>query len=137
MDSKGYTLLRTVITQTRLDIVSDSYQPSLIKISERHRSGLSSKIYIKSSKSRVPRNFGNFLLNGQKEQRMVEIIFSTFQAKKHILNYLKINQFIISKQNLSKSITLSAVRIVESPSSNQVEADKRVTFHCYHALKSY
>ena len=102
-------------TQTQLDNVTDSYQPNLIKISERHRSGLSSKIYIKSSKSRVPRNFGNFLLNGQKEQRMVEIIFSTFQAKKHILNYLKINQFIISKQNLSKSITLSAVRIVESP----------------------
>ena len=86
---KRYTLLRTVITHTRLDIVSDSYQPSLIKISERHRNGLSSKIYIKSSKSRVPRNFGNFLLNGQKEQRMVEIIFSTFQAKNTYFELLK------------------------------------------------
>ena len=84
MDSKGYTLLRTVITQTRLDIVSDSYQPSLIKISERHRSGLSSKIYIKSSKSRVPCNFGNFLSSGQKEERMFEIVFSTFQEKKQM-----------------------------------------------------
>ena len=76
-------------TQTQLDKVTDSYQPNLIKISERHRSGLSSKIYIKSSKSRVPRNFGNFLSNGQKEERMVKIIFSTFQEKNKCFELLE------------------------------------------------
>ena len=81
--------MRTVITQTQLDIVTDSYQPSLITISERHRSGLSSKIYIRSSKSKVPRNFGNFLSNGQKEERMVEIIFSIFQEKNKYFELLE------------------------------------------------
>ena len=50
------------------------------------------------------------------------------------MNYLNINQFIFSKQNLCKSIALSAVRIVEVFLSNQVEVDKRVTLHSYHEL---
>ena len=40
---------------------------------------------------------------------------------------------MVSKQNLSKSITLSAVRIFKSLSSNQVVTDERVKLHYYHA----
>ena len=50
-------------------------------MSERQTRGLSSKIHIKSSKSKVPRNFVNFLSNGENKERMVEIIFSTLQKK--------------------------------------------------------
>ena len=121
--------MRTVISQTQLDIVFESYQSNFIKIPERQTRGLSSKIHIKSSKSRVSGNFAKFLLNGENKERMVEIIFSTLPEKKtKVLNYLKINQLIISKQNLCKSITLSTVRIIESLSSNLItEADNIVT----------
>ena len=40
---------------------------------------------------------------------------------------------MVSKKNLSKSITISAVRIFESLSINQVVTDKRVKLHYYHA----
>ena len=50
-------------------------------MSERQTRGLSSKTHIKSLKSRVPRNFANFLSNGENKERMVEIIFSTLQKK--------------------------------------------------------
>ena len=56
------------------------------------------------------------------------------EKKNKGLELLEDQPAIISKQNLCKSITLSAVRIVESLLSNQVEADKRVTLHCYHAF---
>ena len=34
---------------------------------------------MKSSKSRVPRNFANFLSNGENKERMIETKFSTLQ----------------------------------------------------------
>ena len=108
----------------RVDIATDSYHPNSIKMPESQTRGLSSKIYIKSSKSRLPRNFANFLSNGENKQIMDAIMFSTLERKKSkILNYLKTNQLIISKQNLCKSITLSTVRIVENLLINQKETD--------------
>ena len=108
----------------RVDIATDSYHPNSIKMPESQTRGLSSKIYIKSSKSRLPRNFANFLSNGENKQIMDAITFSTLERKKSkILNYLKTNQLIISKQNLCKSITLSTVRIVENLLINQQDAD--------------
>ena len=81
LDSKGETLLLAVISQTQLDIVTNSYQPNLIKMSEHQTRGFSSKIHIKSSKLRVPCNFANFLSNGENKERMVQIMFSTLQEK--------------------------------------------------------
>ena len=79
MDAKGYTSLRTFISQTQLDIVTESYQPKSIKMYECQTRSLSSKIHMKSSKSRVPRNFANFLSNGENKERMIETKFSTLQ----------------------------------------------------------
>ena len=74
--------MRTVISQTQLDVATDSYQPNSIKMSKRQTRGLSSKIHIiNSSKSRVRRSFANFLSNGENKERMVEITFSTLQEK--------------------------------------------------------
>ena len=79
MDAKGYTSLRTFISQTQLDIVTESFQPKSIKMDECQTRSLSSKIHMKSSKSRVPRNFANFLSNGENKERMIETKFSTLQ----------------------------------------------------------
>ena len=128
-------MLRTVITQTHLDIVTDSYQPSLITISERHRSSLSSKIYIRSSNQEYLAILATFYQTVKKKREWLRLYFVYFRKKTNFLSYLKINQFIISKQNLSKSITLSAVRIVESPSSNQVEADKKSNISLLSCIK--
>ena len=68
-------------SQTQLDIVADSCQPNLIRMSEQQARGLSSKTHIKLSKSRVLRNFAKFLSNGENKERIVEIIFSTLQEK--------------------------------------------------------
>ena len=51
-------------------------------MSERQTRGLSSKTHIKLPKSRVLRNFANFLSTFlSNKERMVEIIFSTLQKK--------------------------------------------------------
>ena len=81
--------MRTVISQTQLDIVTDSYQSNFIKMPERQTRGLSSKIRIKSSKSRVPGNFAKFLLNGENKERLVEIIFSTLPEKNESFELLE------------------------------------------------
>ena len=64
-----------------------------------------------------------FFSNGENKERTVD------GKKNKGLELLEDQPAIISKQNLCKSITLSAVLIVESLLSNQVEADKRVTLH--------
>ena len=54
------------------------------------------------------RNFANFLSNGQNNERMIEIIFSTLQEKKRFWTTkpLKLlNQLIISKQNHTSTWT--------------------------------
>ena len=62
-----------------IDFVADSYQPNSINMPEHQTRGLSFKIHIKSSKSRIPHNFPNFLPNDENKERMVQIlIFSYF-----------------------------------------------------------
>ena len=62
-----------------IDVITDSYQPNSINMSEHQTRSLSFKIHIKSSKSRVPHTFANFIPNGKKKERMVQIlIFSYF-----------------------------------------------------------
>ena len=56
----------------RGDIVAD--REKSIKSGERTKRGSSSKVIIGSCKSKVPRDFANFLKNGENKTRLIEII---------------------------------------------------------------
>ena len=58
----------------RVDIVADTYREKSIKSGEITKRGSSSKVIIGSCKSKVPRDFANFLKNGENKTRLIEII---------------------------------------------------------------
>eukprot|EP00794_Sanderia_malayensis_P002369 gene2369-2730_t len=58
----------------RIDIVADSYIQNSIKSVERQRRGNSKEVLVKQYKSKLPRNFNDFLQNGNNKTRLIEII---------------------------------------------------------------
>ena len=71
----------------RVDIVTDTYQEFSIKNIESENSGEPSKVLVKS---KMPRDFQSFLMNGEKKTRIAELIseyIDTHKAK--TLNILR------------------------------------------------
>ena len=58
----------------RVDIVADTYQAVSIKSGERQSRGTSAKVIIGSPQSKIPRDFNQFMTNGDNKARLVEII---------------------------------------------------------------
>ncbi|KAG1668002.1 Gonadotropin-releasing hormone II receptor [Nymphon striatum] len=58
----------------RIDIVADTYQDNSIKSGERDKRGSSEKIMIQSATSKAPRNFGDFLKNGENKRRLISLM---------------------------------------------------------------
>ena len=69
----GYKLIHTV---------ADTYQKNSIKSMERKDRGDSSKILVKSAKSKIPRDFASFLSNNDNKTQMIELIFETIEKEK-------------------------------------------------------
>ena len=119
----------------RVGIVSDSYLINSIKTSERKKRGVSSRIQIKSAKSKIPRDFSKFLSNSENKIRMVELLFEVIEEKKaKVLNLLKTSQLIIAKEDMCRSITLSCTEELNCLASNQEEAATKVILHCSKAV---
>ena len=59
----------------RVDLVADTYRLVSIKIAERNKRGSSSKVSIKSAKSKIPRDFSLFMQNYENKSRLIDIIF--------------------------------------------------------------
>ena len=80
--SKGYG---------HIDFVAYRYFENSIKASERLKRGISTKVIIKSSKPKIPRDFSSsFLLCGENKTRLRELIFQTMEDEKdEILDLLQ------------------------------------------------
>ena len=57
----------------RVDIIADTYRTDSIKEPERIGRGCAEKVLVRSSSSHLPRNFEEFLKNGDNKSRMIEI----------------------------------------------------------------
>ena len=89
-----FKIIKSIPTgDKRVDIVADSYWPNSIKISERTKYGLSEKILIKSSKSKIPHAFSKFLSSSENKKRLIELLFDVFEK-----NCVKMLNFIQKKQ---------------------------------------
>ena len=119
----------------RVDIVSDSYHKVSIKSGEREKRGSSGKILLKSSKSKIPREFNKFLLNNENKQKMVEIFFDVLEEKHvKVLNLLRTNQLVLACDEFCKILTLANIEDFRSMISNQEEADTKVILHSHQVL---
>ena len=129
-----WKFLKTIpVGYKRIDIVADAYREISLKFAERVQRGISSKVRIRSPKSKVPRDFKAFLNNGFNKIKMIEIMFQVIiDCKAKVLNLLHTSELLLSKENHCKSISLSAVKDVPGLQTNQEEADTRVILHTLH-----
>ena len=120
-----------------VDIVADTYRNSSLKNQERNRRGISEKVMISSSKSKIPRDFTNFLANNENKNNMILTIFEVYEDNRaKTLNVVKTNELILSGDIQCFKITLSVVYAMDELSSNQEEADTKVTLHAFSILKN-
>ena len=121
----------------RIDIIADTYQKNSLKDPERNKRGTSAKVMVQSAQSKIPRNFSEFLKNGENETRLTELIKDVLIANKEdVLRNLSCQSIFFSMDKICYHITASTVEIDDESSSNQEEADTKLLLYCKHAFDS-
>ena len=120
---------------SRIDIVCDTYQEKSLKLYERNKHGVSSKIIVRSHKSKIPRDFKGFLKNGDNKTRLTELVQEVLSINKtKVLDMLRTKEIFFSTFNNCKRITADSISTEDRLVSNQEEADTKVLLHCLHSL---
>ena len=119
----------------RVDMVSDSYHSNSIKSSERGKKGSAGKILLKSSKSKIPRNFNKFLSNSENKQKMVSMFDVMEEERCKVLDLLRTNKLVLAGDNFCKVLTVSTAEDFTTLISNQEEADTKVVLHSHQAIE--
>ena len=121
----------------RVDIVADTYRSKSIKDPERFKRGCTDRVIVNSVVSHLPRNFNDFLKNGDNKTRLIELILDVLvQRRNEVLEILKTDELYYSMDNKCYLITNQGVVTVEDLSSNQEEADTKVVLHASHAVNA-
>ena len=112
----------------RIDFVADCYFENSIKASEQLKRGISTKVIVKSSKSKIPRDFSSsFLLCGENKTRLKELIFQTMEEEKdEILDLLQSEEIVISREEVCRKLNSIEILEFETLLSNHEEADTKV-----------
>ena len=132
LSSSLFTMLS--VDYDRIDIAVDAYRESSLKDPERVKRGTASKVMIQSSHSQIPRNFNEFLKNGENETRRIEIVKDELVAKKTtVLQELKCQSINFLMDGICYGITKDCVEVIDELSSNQEEADTKLLLHAKHA----
>ena len=85
----------------------------------------------------MPRNFDDFLKNGDNKNRLLEICKQVFQSRSNeIQQNLKCHELYYSLDGICYKFTDEGISVDETLSSNQEEADTKVIRHAIHALNS-
>ena len=123
---------------SRIDFVADCYFEDSIKASERLKPGISTKVFVKSSKSKIPRDFSSsFLLCGENKTRLIELIFQIMEDEKdEILDLLQSEEIVISRQEVAESLIVLKYLSFETLLSNHEEFDTKVIAHAFEYLPS-
>ena len=122
----------------RVDIVADTYQETSIKTAERNKRGCSEKIIIQSAKSKIPRNFNEFLKNGENKRRMISLMVNVLKENRlQAIEMLQCTKIFISTENSCMKLTELEAIEEDQLASNQEEADTKLILHCLHALTQH
>ena len=122
----------------RVDIVADTYQEMSIKSAERNKRGCSEKIIIQSAKSKIPRNFNEFLKNGENKRRMISLMVNVLvESRLRAIEMLQCTKIFISTENSCMKLTEFEAIEEDELASNQEEADTKLTLHCLNALTQH
>ena len=93
----------------RVDVVADSYFSNSIKNNARSKRGNSAKVIVSSNKSKIPRDFQAFLLNGENKTSLIKLIFETIKSNiAQTLNISRCNELILANENNCIKISLSS-----------------------------
>ena len=121
---------------SRVDIVADTYKSNSLKDPERNLRGISSKVMISSSSSKIPRNFNDFLKNGENKTRLIELIKNELVNNRMlILTSLDCECIFFSMHNICYKISKECITEIQELSSNQEEVDTKLLLHAKHALR--
>ena len=136
--SLSYKLFSMILKgYERIDIVADTYRGQSLKNPERLKRATSSRVMVQSALSKMPRNFKDFLKNGENKSRLIELIQDVLiENKEEILEMLKYQEIMFSMDKVCKRITRTSVSLVEALCSNQEEADTKLLLHAKHMLDS-
>ena len=131
-----FRLLRSLPSgYQRIHIIADTYRSNSIKDPERLKRGCADKVIIHSAKSKIPRNFNDFLQNGENKSRLIEIILSVIlERKEDALSLLKCKEMYFSTDGACHKTTEHETVFISELSSNQEEADTKLCLHAQHAL---
>ena len=114
---------------------ADTYHEVSLKSAERSQRGKASKVIIRSAKSKIPRNFSDFLKNGENKKRLIILMRDPIiENKVKALDVVNCGELYFSTDNDCHRITLSLSVREESLVSNQEEADTKLVLHSLHAL---
>ena len=92
---------------------------------------------MQSTLSKMPRNFKDFLKNGENKSRLIELIQDVLiENKEEILEMLKCREIMFSMDRVCKRITRTSVSLVEALCSNQEEAHTKLLLHAKHVPDS-
>ena len=106
-----------------------------IKSAERSQRGKASKVNIRSAKSKIPRNFSDFLKNGDNKESLIILMRDTIiENEVKALDLVNCGELYFSTDNDCRRITRSLSVREESLVSNQKEADTKLVLHTLHAL---
>ena len=84
----------------RVDIVADTYRNVLIKAGEKESRGRSDKVIIKSTKSKVSKDFQDFLGNGENKNKLIDLFCDTKSSStERALAILQISVIYFSKED--------------------------------------
>ena len=102
---------------------------------ERLKCGTSSRVMVQSDLSKMPRNFNNFLKNGENKSRLIELIQDVLtENKEKIFGMLKCQEIMFSMDKVCRRVTRTSVSLVEALCSNQEETDTKLLLHAKHLL---
>ncbi len=107
----------------RIDIVADTYRENSLKDPERARRGVPGKVIVQSSLSKIPRNFSEFLKNGENKTRLIEIIWSVIERNGiEILEQLRCSELLYSMDGICRKISFEAIDVIQELSRYQEDA---------------
>ncbi len=91
---------------------------------------------MRSIASLIPRNFKDFLQNGENKTRLISLILDEIKSNRLlVLNKLKCKDLYYSLDNVCYKITRTDCSVVDQLCSNQEEADTKLTLHALYALE--
>ena len=120
-----------------MDIVADTYRNVSIKAGERESRGRKDKVIIKSTKSKLPKDFQAFPRNGENKNRLKDLLCETISSSTNrALVTLQTAVIYFSKENSCVRVNASQVTTMDELSSNQGEADTKVISYSAHAINT-